>query len=85
MQLYKISHSHAKFLYNYSYLWIREKKIRFRTSLVLGSPLYSFVVAFSRFAKTHVGQLQRDMLPKMCDVIYEWTFCAVIIWHLRSQ
>ena len=34
MQLYKISHLHAKFLYNYSYLWIREKKIRFRTSLV---------------------------------------------------
>ena len=32
---FRISHSHAKFLYNYSYLWIREKKIRFRTSLTL--------------------------------------------------
>ena len=31
---FRISHSHAKFLYNYSYLWIREKKICFRTSLV---------------------------------------------------
>ena len=47
--------------------------------LVFGSPLYSFVVAFSRLAKTHVGQLQRDMFPKMCDVIYEWTLCAVIM------
>ena len=31
---FRISHSHAKFLYNYLYLWIGEKKIRFCTSLL---------------------------------------------------
>ena len=37
---FRISHSHAKFLYNYSYLWIREKKIRFRTSLKIRCYIY---------------------------------------------